>query len=116
MAGLDRGDLRAGQTRTVDFRLSQEAIAIDAQLAYQPNDLVRFDLAGSVGDWTYLDDVTGTYKPDNRDAATQTFEFYIQDAVDNSRFNGFAGDHDADEAEVYFGYARKLNIGFQISF
>ena len=41
---------------------------------------------------------------------------YIQDAVDNSRFNSFDDDHDADDAEVYLGYPRNLNIGFQIVF
>ena len=41
---------------------------------------------------------------------------YVQDAVDNSRFNAFDKDHDADDAEVFLGYPRNLNIGFQISF
>ena len=41
---------------------------------------------------------------------------YVQDAVDNSRFNAFDQDHDADDAEVFLGYPRNLNIGFQISF
>jgi len=193
-------------------------MGLEMQAAYQPNDLVRFDLAGSVGNWTYLDDVQGTYKPDNRDAATQSFEFfikdlkvadapqtqfaysasffpidgmylsivgksffthyaafdpfsrtsqeldasgdvvqswqapnytvvdintsyrlgdilpaagdlrvflnvynvfddlYIQDAVDNSRFNAFDKDHDSDDAEVFFGYPRNINLGFQINF
>ena len=40
---------------------------------------------------------------------------YIQDAVDNSRFNGFDGDHDADDAEVFLGYLRSVNFGIQIS-
>ncbi len=40
---------------------------------------------------------------------------YIQDAVDNSRFNGFDGDHDADDAEVFVGFPRSVNIGIQIS-
>lgn len=190
-------------------------MGIEAQAAYQPNDLIRFDAAASFGNWKYLDDVTGTYKPDDAGQATETYEFYIadlkvadspqtmlayslslfpvdgmyfsftgrtyadhyaefdpfsrtdsaekglqswqapgytvfdmnfsyrvgdlfpslpgnlrvfanvynvfdelyiQDAVDNSRFNGFDGDHDADDAEVFFGYPRNLNVGFQINF
>jgi hypothetical protein len=193
-------------------------MGFEAKIAYQPSDLIRFDIAGSIGKWTYLDDVTGQYKPDNRDAETQTFEFfikdlrvadapqtqfaysaslfpvdgmylsivgrtyrshyaefdpfsrtavetdangdvlqswqapgytvfdlnlsyrlgdilpaagdmriftnvynlfdtiYVQDAVDNSRFNGFDGDHDADDAEVFLGYPRNINLGFQINF
>lgn len=48
---------------------------------------------------------------------------YVQDARDNSRFNGFrdpaerergALSHKADDAEVFLGYPRSLNFGFQI--
>ena len=45
-----------------------------------------------------------------------TDKLYIQDAVDNSSFNGFDDDHDADDAEVFLGYPRNINIGFQITF
>ena len=41
---------------------------------------------------------------------------YILDAVDNSRFNGFDGDHDADDAEVNFGLQRRFNMGLQVNF
>ncbi|MDE2763213.1 MAG: TonB-dependent receptor [Gemmatimonadota bacterium] len=49
---------------------------------------------------------------------------YIQDATDNSRFNGYRDDgerdrgrlsHQADDAEVFVGYPRSFNFGFQIS-
>ncbi len=48
---------------------------------------------------------------------------YIQDAVDNSRFNGYWDaaerdrgqlSHKADDAEVFLGFPRSLNFGFQI--
>lgn len=39
---------------------------------------------------------------------------YIQDAVDNSRYNGFDGDHDADDAEVFMGLHRTVNFGFTV--
>ena len=48
---------------------------------------------------------------------------YIQDAQDNSRFNGYrdaaereAGrlSHKADDAEVFVGFPRYFNFGFQI--
>lgn len=39
---------------------------------------------------------------------------YIQDAVDNSRYNGFDGDHDADDAEVFFGLPRSFNLGLVV--
>ena len=41
---------------------------------------------------------------------------YIQDAVDNSRFNAWDGDHDADDAEVYFGLPRYFNAGLEVNF
>ena len=39
---------------------------------------------------------------------------YIQDATDNSPYNGWDGDHDADDAEVFFGLPRNFNVGLQI--
>ncbi len=43
-------------------------------------------------------------------------ETYIQDAVDNSQFNAFDRDHDADDAEVYFGLPRTFNVGLSLRF
>jgi hypothetical protein len=43
-------------------------------------------------------------------------EEYIQDAVDNSRYNAFDKDHDADDAEVFFGIPRQLNFGLAARF
>jgi len=43
-------------------------------------------------------------------------ELYISDAVDNSAYNGFDGDHDADDAEVYMGLPRSFNIGLNIAY
>ena len=48
---------------------------------------------------------------------------YIQDAIDNSRYNGYWDErevearrlsHQADDAEVFLGYPRSFNFGFQI--
>ena len=48
---------------------------------------------------------------------------YIQDATDNSRFNAYRDEaeraagrwnHQADDAEVFLGYPRSFNFGFQI--
>lgn len=41
---------------------------------------------------------------------------YIQDATDNSRFNAFDKDHDADDAEVFFGLPRFFNLGLSLSY
>ncbi len=43
-------------------------------------------------------------------------EVYVQDATDNSRFNGFDGDHDADDAEVFLGLPRTVNAGIRVNF
>ncbi len=43
-------------------------------------------------------------------------EVYIQDAGDNSQFNSFDDDHDADDAEVFFGLPRNFNAGITITF
>ena len=41
---------------------------------------------------------------------------YIQDATDNSPFNAWDKDHDADDAEVFFGLPRTFNVGLAIAF
>jgi hypothetical protein len=43
-------------------------------------------------------------------------ETYIQDANDNSQYNGFDSDHDADDAEVYMGLVRSFNVGINVNF
>ncbi len=194
-------------------------MGIEADGAYQPSNLLRFDWALSLGNWKYLEDVSGTYRPDDQSSETESYNFYIsdlkvadapqhqlalsaslypsdaaylslvsrfygdhfaqfepfnrtnpeergvqswqppgysvfdlhasysfgdliplanggsvrlfanvynlldtvyiQDATDASRFNGYHDDgdvHDADSAEVFLGYPRNLNLGFQIIF
>lgn len=197
---------------------------IEFEVAYRPMELVRFDAAASFGDWRYTDDVSGSYRPDDRTADVEEYNFYvrdlrvgdapqtqlayaatvfpttglylevvgktfmrhyadfdpfsrtnplfpsevdsggkagdrgvqswrapdytvfdlhagyelpgarfgtrmkvfanvfnvldeiyIQDALDNSRFNGFDFDHDADDAEVYFGLPRTFTLGIQFT-
>ncbi len=48
-------------------------------------------------------------------------ELYIQDAVDNSKYNGYYGydhnlSHDANTAEVFLGLPRTFNAGIKITF
>ena len=194
--------------------LDQRHMGIEAQAAYQPNELLRFDGAASFGKWKYLNDVAGRYRledgttetvtlyledlkvadapqaqlayavsvfpieglytrlqgrtywnhyaqfsPEDRHSSSEAgiqpwkvpgysvFDFhasyllgdlipawkggdvrlflnaynllddlYISDAVDNSPYNGFDYDHDADDAEVYLGLPRTFNLGFEIKF
>ena len=196
--------------------LDARHMGIEVQAAAQPSDLVRFDAALSVGHWEYLDNVSGTYNPDDQTQTSVPYDFYIkdlkvadapqrqlaltasffpaagltlsgvgkffdgyyaefdpfsrtdpaeegiqswsppgyavfdahlsyalgdlipvaggadlrlfanvynvfnavyvQDAIDNSSFNGFDLDHDADDAEVFLGIPRNINLGFQVTF
>ncbi len=41
---------------------------------------------------------------------------YIQDAVDNSRYNAWDYDHDADDAEVFVGLPRYFNAGIRLTY
>lgn len=41
---------------------------------------------------------------------------YIQDATDNSSYNAWDKDHDADDAEVFFGLPRTFNAGLIITY
>lgn len=46
-------------------------------------------------------------------------ELYIQDALDNSSFNAFTGNgrtHSADDAEVFLGMPRRINIGLTLQY
>jgi len=43
-------------------------------------------------------------------------EVYVQDALDNSRYNSFDDDHDADDAEVYLGLPRTFNMGIDVRY
>ena len=41
---------------------------------------------------------------------------YIQDAVDNSAYNGWDFDHDADDAEVFLGLPQTFNVGIVVEY
>ncbi|MCF7823637.1 MAG: TonB-dependent receptor [Candidatus Marinimicrobia bacterium] len=46
-------------------------------------------------------------------------EIYISDALDNSPYNAYTADgvnHKADDAEVYLGSPRRMNLGLTVSF
>jgi len=186
---------------------------IELEAAYQPIPLLRLDVAASLGDWRYTNDVSGVYKdysgggaadvqynfyvkdlksgdapqtqfvlvgslypvygmqaqvifrhysnhyanwdplsrtdPDDRTQSWQAPSYgvvdfhasydlpfkvggiglqlsahvfnvldavYIQDATDNSRYNAWDNDHDADDAEVFFGLPRSWNVGLTFKY
>ena len=41
---------------------------------------------------------------------------YIQDAVDNSRYNGWDSSSSAEDAEVFFGLPTSFNLGLRVNF
>ncbi len=52
---------------------------IEAELAYQPVEFARGDLALSVGNWYYTDNVSALYTPDRADPSTQTtLDLYVK--------------------------------------
>ncbi len=192
--------------------LQQRHVGLEIEAGYQPTDRFRFDAAASFNNWKYTDDVTGTFKPEDRSESFQydiyvdglkvgnapqvqfayygtvfpidggyfqlvgktfmehyanfnpfdrtdasdraqpwqvpdytVFDLhagysvpatvtrgveielfanvfnvldatYIMDALDNSRFNAFDQDHDADDAEVFFGLPRRFTVGASITY
>ena len=52
-------------------------MGFELEAAFQPADWMRFDGAFSFGDWKYTNDPTGTYKPDDRQAETLEYNFYL---------------------------------------
>ncbi len=53
---------------------------IEGEFAYQPTSMVRFDVAASIGNWTYTDNVDARYTPDRSNPATQeSLNLYVKD-------------------------------------
>ena len=75
---------------------------VDLHTAYSVIDLVPAWQGGDVRVFAIVHNVLDTV--------------YVQDAVDNSRFNSFDHDHDADDAEVFLGIPRNLDIGLELTF
>ena len=105
--------------RTTDTDRSQSwempgYTVFDLHAAYRINDMLPFWKGGDVRFFANVFNVL-----DN---------IYIQDATDNSGFNGYYAcsnngrscsadrGHNAQSAEVYLGYPRNFNLGFQVIF
>ena len=53
---------------------------IEGELAYQPLNIIRADVAVSLGNWKYTDNVSASYTPDQSDPSTQTqVNIYVKD-------------------------------------
>ena len=75
---------------------------VDLHTAYSVTDLVPAWTGGDIRVFAIVHNVLDTV--------------YVQDVVDNSRFNSFDHDHDADDAEVFLGIPRNLDIGLELTF
>jgi hypothetical protein len=68
-----------GNDGSVQFLgLDARHAGIEVQGAWQPLERVRVDAAAAVGNWKYLNDVNGTYRPEAKDT-TISYAFYIKD-------------------------------------
>ncbi len=55
-------------------------LGVEFEFAWQPVRCFRFDLASSLADWSYVDDVSGSYIPDFGDPnSTEEYTYYIKD-------------------------------------
>src|SRR5690606_32051249 len=54
-------------------------MGVELEVAYQPINFFRIDLAFSQGMWEYVDDVTGTYIVDFTTGETEDYNYYIKD-------------------------------------
>ncbi len=56
-------------------------MGVELEGAFQPSDFMRIDAAASFGDWRYTNNPTGSYKPDDRQAATREYQFFLKDLL-----------------------------------
>lgn len=54
-------------------------MGVELEVAYQPINFFRIDLAFSQGIWEYVDDVTGTYIVDFTTGETEDYNYFIKD-------------------------------------
>ncbi len=79
---LSRGVQNEDGTEGIIFLsgMNQTHMGFELEGAYQPIQMLRFDFAGSFGNWTYTDDVNGRYRdysdPNNPD---KEYNYYVKD-------------------------------------
>ena len=54
-------------------------MGVELEGAYQPRDWMRLDGALSYGDWKYTDDISGSFRAEDRQSATVDYTFYVKD-------------------------------------
>jgi hypothetical protein len=58
--------------------VDERHVGVEAEGAFQPSDLLRFDVAASLGNWKYLDDATGNAVSGDKQTS-QEYAFFIKD-------------------------------------
>jgi len=60
--------------------ISSNHMGVELEAAYQPVNFARLDAAASYGNWTYTENVSGTYRPDFSDPTSKVdYTYYIKD-------------------------------------
>lgn len=59
--------------------ISSSHAGLELELAYQVSRMLRFDVAGSFGNWKYTDDVSGFYVVDYQTNKQENYNYYIKD-------------------------------------
>ena len=128
LQALDNVVLEAGGTFEANFTLGTEVIVFDVLEVFSTRaierktpvaytDVPKVQIVNQLGsrDLPMILNVT----PSAVNLATPSIGGtmnIISDATDNSSYNGFDDDHDADDAEAYLGQPRMFNLGFEIKF
>jgi hypothetical protein len=77
---INRGITNQDGSEAIIFLSGMDQLhtGVEFEIAYQPINMFRLDVAGSVGNWSYLNDVSGQYKDyDNLDQPTVDYNFYL---------------------------------------
>lgn len=97
-----------------DFNPFDRTDATDRVQSWQIPDYSTFDLHAG---YTVPSSVTSGFGIEVFANVFNLFDGrYITDATDNSSFNAFDDDHDADDAEVHFGLPRRFTLGARIAY
>ncbi len=56
-------------------------MGVELEAAFQPADFMRFDGALSFGDWKFTDDISGSFRAEDRQSETLDYTFYVKDLL-----------------------------------
>ena len=56
-------------------------MGVELEAAFRPADFMRFDGALSFGDWKFTDDISGSFRAEDRQSETLDYTFYVKDLL-----------------------------------